>query len=560
MAAGDDLVTVGTTALREGRWSEARAAFEQAVAVEESGAARFGLATAAWWLGDNQSSVDECTRAYAMFRKIGDVAGAVECAVWLGITYKANFSNFAAANGWIERAQRMLEGEPRGPLHGWVELTRAYRMPDLIGAQELTQDALDIARRTATVDLELTAISQLGLIRVARGRLTEGFALIDESMAAALAGEPSNLATVVYTCCDMLNACELAGDAERAAQWCDVAGTFVDKYGCPFLYAECRIVYGSVLTASGRWDAAERELQVARDITHRSCPGLHDRATTRLALLWIRQGRLEDAAATLTGISSALDAGAEHALAAASLMLARGDARGASAYLARHWALLADHRSHLAHALDLLVDAQLAAGELDAAGETADRLAAIVGRLDSRRLRALAPSAQGRVFLSRGEPGKAITELGAAARIWATAGLPFEVARTELELARALAWGDPPHDREAAITVARRALAGFETLGAERDADRAAAFLRSLGVVARTGAKGVGTLTDREGEVLELVGAGLTNPEIAERLHISRKTAAHHVSSILTKLDLRNRSEAAALAATLEAGPAPTRQ
>ena len=72
--------------------------------------------------------------------------------------------------------------------------------------------------------------------------------------------------------------------------------------------------------------------------------------------------------------------------------------------------------------------------------------------------------------------------------------------------------------------------------------------MRSLGSHERPTHRTSGVLTKREAEVLVLLGHGLTNPEIAERLYISRKTVEHHVSRLLAKLGLRSRAEAAVYA------------
>ena len=542
----DGSLAAGQAALGAGRWMEARNAFEAVLAQRESAEASAGLGAALWWLGESAAGVTHGSRAYALFRRDGDLVGAVQSAVWLGITYKADFANFAAANGWLGRAERLLADAAPGPLHGWVQVARAYRMEDLDAAARLTAEAADLARAAGDSDLELTALAQLGLIEVGQGLTTEGFALIDEAMAAALAGEGTSLDTVVYACCDMLHACELASDAERAAQWCRVADEFVDTYGCPFLYAECRILYGSVLSAKGRWDDAEEALTAGLRITDGTSPGLHTRALTRLAALRVRQGRLEDAGRLLDRATEGGEEEAEAAVSIASLMLARGDAAGASQRLLQRLTDLAAHRFHLGAALDLLVDAHLARGDPEAAHAAAARLAALAAAADSPRLEALAAAARGRTGATLGEAG-APAQLQAALAAWTRLELPFEAARARYDLGRTLAAGEP----QVGIDHLRRALDGFEALGAALDADRAAAALRALGVPARTGAKGVGLLTDRERQVLELLAAGLSNPEIAERLHVSRKTAAHHVSHILTKLGLRNRTEAAAYAATV---------
>jgi DNA-binding NarL/FixJ family response regulator len=133
--------------------------------------------------------------------------------------------------------------------------------------------------------------------------------------------------------------------------------------------------------------------------------------------------------------------------------------------------------------------------------------------------------------------------------------MPLDAGEARLELARAVSASHPEMARE----EARAALNAFRELGAARTMDMAAAVLRGLGAAApNTRARPAGgDLTAREREVLALLAEGLSNARIAQALFITEKTAGHHVSAILSKLGVRNRTEAAAYAARADrAAPA----
>ncbi len=128
--------------------------------------------------------------------------------------------------------------------------------------------------------------------------------------------------------------------------------------------------------------------------------------------------------------------------------------------------------------------------------------------------------------------------------------MPLHVGEARLALARALVTGAPDVARD----EARTALAAFRQLGASRAMDAAGAVLRDLGEATGARRRIQGELTAREREVLELVARGMSNAQIAQTLVITEKTAGHHVSRILSKLGVRNRTEAAAHAASATQG------
>ena len=81
-----------------------------------------------------------------------------------------------------------------------------------------------------------------------------------------------------------------------------------------------------------------------------------------------------------------------------------------------------------------------------------------------------------------------------------------------------------------------------------------AAVLSDEPIVMASAEVPAGDLSVREREVLELLGQGLRNREIAERLVVSEATVKTHVRHVLEKLRLRNRAEAAAFAARGRSG------
>jgi len=152
--------------------------------------------------------------------------------------------------------------------------------------------------------------------------------------------------------------------------------------------------------------------------------------------------------------------------------------------------------------------------------------------------------------------GWAIGELGqwlepAPARVHPEAAAPYRMAPAEA----AVAWDEIGCPYEAAVALAgtpepgrlREALYRFERLGARPAADRVARRMRDLGIRSprRSTLAHPDGLTAREADVLRLLREGLRNAEIAQRLHIAEKTVDHHVSSILAKLGVPTRRDAA---------------
>ena len=531
-------------ALVAGDWTTARGCFESALDQQESPEGRFGLGTALWWLGETEAAVRAQEQAYAGFRARPDPPSAALAALSLVLTYRASLGNYAASRGWVGRLARLVEQYQLVPLRGWLALCRAVAANDAnepTPAEAHAREALGVARRIDDADLELCALSELGTALVQAGHVGDGTALLDEAMAGALGGEARRLETVVFTACRSIIACSRALEIERATQWIRAAEGFTRRYGALHLYTTCRTHYGCLLFGQGRWTDAERELRAALRIGRTAERSLYGEALAKLAELRVAQGRVDEAAELLRGFEDHFAAALPRAL----IHLRRSEPEVAAAVLDRRIQGFAEECLEAAPLCELRAEVDLALGDVQAGLARAGRLADLGRATGCLVMTARGERALGHALLAAGDVESAVQRLGRALNAFTRLELPYEAARTHLLLSRAFG----TDERTAAVAEARAALTTFEALPAGTDADQTAAWLRELGVhAARTGPRGLPVLTRREHEVLTLLEQGLPNRDIAERLFLTPKTVEHHVRSLVTKIGVRNRTEAAAYA------------
>ena len=534
----DEELTRARDAYDRHAWAEAYDGLTAADALHPLGPEdleRLGIS--AHLTGRAEESAAIGARAHLEAVRAGQVELAISVAISLGLSMMQR-GEMAQAGGWLARAARLIEESGYdGPQCGRLLIPEGLR--SLMSGDPAT--AFGLFERVAVIaerfdDRDLATMGRLGRGQslIAMNETERGVALLDEAMNSVIAGETSPIVSgVVY--CAVIEACHQLFDVRRAQEWTAALTRWLDAEPelVPFR-GNCLNYRAELLRLHGAWQDATAEAQRARDWMSRPPPepGVGE-AIYQLAELDRLRGA--DGAAE-AGYREASTWGRHPEPGLPLLRLAQGEIDVAAASIRR---ALAEASDDLARAplLEPAVEIALAGGDLGAARDAADRLAAMAGSVGAPLLRAMAARTEGTVRLAEGDIHGALAILRRAWEAWRDLDAPYEAARVRALTARACReLGDL--DGAALETEAARQV--FERLGAVTDLVR---LLR--GADADALPRG---LSAREAEVLRLVATGLTNRAIAESLTISERTVDRHVSNIYTKLDVSTRAAATAFA------------
>jgi DNA-binding CsgD family transcriptional regulator len=494
------------------------------------------LATAAYLMERDAESEAFRARAHQSFLDRGDPEGAARSASWLGFGL-LHRGALAPASGWFARAERILdEAQIDCVVRGYLLVPSAIQrivQGDPAAGHVIFMRAAELARRFGDRDLASMACHGRGRALIRLGNISDGVALLDEAMAAVIAGDVTPIvAGDVY--CSVLEGCHETLDLRRAyewtaslAEWCAAQPDLVRYRG------ECLLYRAEVMQLVGKWDAAAQDAQGACELlASRPAAG---GAFYRLGEIHRLRGEFAKAEAAY---SRANERGRKPQPGLSLLRLAQGQIDAAATSI-RGVLLDTRVRASRARMLTAAVDILLAADDLEAARAAALELSEIATAIGTPFLRAASAHATGAVRLAEGEIAGASTTLREAWETWRDLETPYEEAQTCVLMAAVYERRGDQDGRRLELDAAR-------TLFAQLSASHCLATI--AGQAAPATRQPQGPLSEREAQVLRLVAAGKTNREIAEALFISDKTVARHVSNIFDKLGVSSRTGATAWA------------
>jgi ATP/maltotriose-dependent transcriptional regulator MalT len=527
------LLTQARDAVVRRAWDEALVAYGQADAATGLPATELRTyATAAYLLGDMDTAVDALVRGFEAARRADDTAEALRCGFWI-IFASLSRGDIAQANGWTARCGRMIEhlGDDR-PEHAYLQLVTAFRLGAIDraygDAQHVANRVVAVGREARDDDLVALGLNVSGRAAIGDGRADEGLSRLDEAMTAVVSGALSpQVAGIVY--CSLIDACEQIGAVRRAREWTGALTRWCDRQqGMVTFTAQCLTHRATILARSGDLGAAAQEAARACDRFEGSA------AESVVGMAHYQLGEVHrlrgDLRAAEDAYQRAAQRGHDPQPGLALLRLAQGRAVDALRTLCR----LLDERTDAVDRVALLpalVEIQLATGATRDASASAAELVGHASAFGTLALAALADRAVGAVRLAEGDAAGAARFLRRAADAWEALDIPYELARTRALVARAC-----------------RAVGDDDTAELEHEAARR--LLTRLGAVTDVVDRGGDAhhLTAREREVLDLVATGMTNQNIADRLHLSVRTVDRHVANMLAKLGAASRTEATAYA------------